>query len=297
MADPQHGWTPVDESAWTDVAPPPMDPKNTLAYQRAHAGDVLTEGADAPPSGLMQALSHAAYPQSAGDFASLLIPQGASTAISAGGAGLRQMGKLRGPVGSAIETVGDVAMHPWQLPGRALRAIGRTVKGADPRYSASTSPIAPVTRAQDLAAANQRFDRIVQEARDARPPDVAPSAIVDEAGMNLGPDAVANHPSAASLPDRRVSGPAARQAWDDQAHALHLENLGGRGSAAETFATKYGTPGDAEMAMAVSHRNTAGSWAPAASTVRAPVSLNEAMDAAVKAQQARAALLEQLAPK
>lgn len=78
----------------------PTDPRLSLAYQRQHAGEVLTEGPDAPPpsgflADLNRSLMGAAYPQSAGDFASLLIPNGISTAMSAGGAALRRVGRQK----------------------------------------------------------------------------------------------------------------------------------------------------------------------------------------------------------
>ncbi len=114
--------------------PPSVPEKATLAYQRQHAGQVLTEGPDAPPpSGKLadvnRALMSPAYPQSAGDFAQLLIPAGVETAIGAGKAYL-----------SAAKDAYAASPRLRDLPGGMLRALARR---AYPVPETATPPSLP----------------------------------------------------------------------------------------------------------------------------------------------------------
>src|SRR5882672_7918501 len=117
----QSGWTPVDESAWSVVRS--ANPPETLSqHLRVSSG---SEEPDQAPAGRLAdtnlALMGAAYPQSAYDFAQLLIPAGVSTAIG------------------AAKAYGVAAKEAWaanpslkQLPVGMFKALARKATGPRP---------------------------------------------------------------------------------------------------------------------------------------------------------------------
>ncbi len=207
--------------------------------------------------------------------------------------GMRAVAKMpiREPIATGLDIAGGAvnnpvvgAMNP-ALPhvGRMLTAVGRVVRPKAAIPDANAAPNIP------------GFERYPRP--ETTPPSTAAPSAARQADMVDEQGATPTDPrDPAVLP---YAGPERRQVTqtpDDLNYGRQLDRLGGRAdlptSDAADLASRLGTPGDAEMAMAVSQRNATGSWRPTAppSSLPSPLdifqsrpsgALNQAMDAAV----------------
>jgi hypothetical protein len=189
--------------------------------------------------------------------------------------GIRAVAKLpvREPLGAALQAGGKAMQHPVRLPGKMVQALGKRISGE----SAPPAPADP-NAAPDIAGF-ERYPR--PEPAQAGPPSSKSTTSAGFTSENV---------------DSRISGyePVARVRTPGQAAAPWeernlLDKFGGSAriptSAELELVQRLGQPSDAEMQMAISHRNAGTRWpTPAVSHVPTPPgsALNTAMEEAVQ---------------